>query len=266
MTHRYRGARRRPAIEDVTVAIRPGELVAVVGRNGAGKSTLGLVLAGAVRPSAGSVRLDGRDLRVQDRRAVRARLAYVFQYPEHQFVARTVRDEVAFGLRGRGIDGTEARRRADAELDAAGLASLALADPHTLSLGQQRRLSVATALATDPDVVILDEPTFGQDRRHYDALARRVDELHRVGRTVVLITHDLGLVADHAERAIAMAEGRIVFDGPPWELFARDDVLACCGLALPPVARAFDVARADHPDLPDVIGLREARALLGPAT
>jgi energy-coupling factor transport system ATP-binding protein len=261
VTYRYRGT--APALEDVSLAIRPGELVAIVGRNGAGKSTLGLVLAGVLRPSAGSVLLDGRDLRAHRRDAVRARLAYVFQYPEHQFVARTAREEIAWGLRARGLDAADARRRADAELERAGLGPLALAEPHSLSLGQQRRLSVATALVTDPEVIVLDEPTFGQDRRHYDALARRLDDLHGEGRTVVLITHDLGLVADHAGRAVALADGRVAFDGSTRELFARDDVLARCGLVLPPVARAFRSAREARPDLPAVIGLRDARGRLG---
>lgn len=261
ITYRFPG-RAEPAVADVSVRIGRGEVVAIVGRNAAGKSTLGLALVGALRPSSGSVLLDGRDLRAQDERTVRARLAYVFQYPEHQFVARTVRDELLYGLRARGVSDTAARERADAELEVAGLAQLALADPHTLSVGQQRRLSVATALVTDPDVIVLDEPTYGQDRRHFEALGARIDALRADGRTVIVITHDLGLVADHADRVVAMTDGRITFDGTQHALFDSDDVLAACGLALPPVAAAFRAARRLRPAIPFVIGLREARAVL----
>lgn len=261
LTYRFRG-RSEPAIDEVSVDIGRGELVAIVGRNGAGKSTLGLALVGAIRPAAGSVLLDGRDLHARDPREIRARLAYVFQYPEHQFVARTVRDELLFGLRARGMHDAAARARANEILETDGLAALALADPHSLSVGQQRRLSVATALVTEPDVLVLDEPTFGQDRRHVEALVERILRVHRSGRTAVIITHDLSLVADRAERVIAMADGRVVFDGTPRALFERADVLAVCGLALPPVAAAFAAARAQRPDLPTVTGLREARAVL----
>lgn len=264
LTYRFPG-RTDTALAGVDLAVAPGEVVAIVGRNGAGKSTLGLLLVGALRPSGGSVLLDGRDLRAQDRRLVRSRLAYVFQYPEHQFVARTAHEELMFGLRARGVGEAEARRRADAELASVGLAPLARADPHTLSTGQQRRLSVATALVTDPEVLVLDEPTFGQDRRHSDTLAARIDALHAEGRTVVLITHDLALVADRAGRVIALAEGRVAFDGAPRALFERDDVLDRCGLARPPVAAAFRAARRRRRDIPLLIGMREARAALAVA-
>ncbi len=253
VTYRY-GSAAPAALQNVSATIGAGELVAVVGRNAAGKSTLGLLLAGALTPTTGAVELDGRDLRATDPTEVRARIAYVFQYPEHQFVARTAREEVAFGLGVRGLAADSARRRADEELDRVGLAALALAEPHTLSHGQKRRLSVATALATDPEALILDEPTFGQDRRHSEALLSLLAELNRQGRTIVVITHDLALVADHAERVLAMTDGRVLLDGTPAELFGRPDVLSACGLEPPPVARACQAARRQRADIPPIIG------------
>jgi energy-coupling factor transport system ATP-binding protein len=160
----------------------------------------------------------------------------------------------------------DARKRADAALEHEGLASVALADPHSLSHGQKRRLSVATALAAEPDVLILDEPTFGQDRRHTERLVERLRELRARGRAVVIVTHDLALVADVADRVAAMASGRVVFDGTPAELFARRDVLGACALALPHVAAAFDGARARRPDIPACTGLASARHALGSVT
>jgi energy-coupling factor transport system ATP-binding protein len=264
VTHRFAGQREN-AIDGVSLAVRTGEILAIVGPNAAGKTTLALALAGVIRPTSGHVRVAGHDLREIDPRVLRSRLAYVFQYPEHQFIARTVRDELLLTLRAREIDPATARTKADEALEDEGLAALALADPRSLSHGQQRRLSVATALLADPQVVILDEPTFGQDRRHTELLARRLREMRRSGRAVVVVTHDLALVADLADRVVAMAAGRVALDGEPGALFARPDVLERCGLALPPVAAAFLAAREQRGSIPLVIGLRDAGARLAAA-
>ena len=249
VSYRYPGA-SRAAIDDVSLAAAAGELLAIVGPNGAGKSTLGLLLAGALDPQDGTVTRG-------------ARSAYVFQYPEHQFVARTVAAELQVTLRARGLDPVTALREGAALLERSGLQALALADPFTLSHGQKRRLSVATALAADPAVLILDEPTFGQDERNTTALLRWLDELRAAGRAIVVITHDVSLVADHASRVVALAGGRIAFDGTPDELFARDDLLSRCSLRRPPVAEAFRLAASSRPDVPPLIGLAAARRAIG---
>ncbi len=250
LVYRYPGA-ERPAVVDVSLDVARGELVAIVGANGAGKSTLGLVLAGALEPSAGTVERDGR-------------VSYVFQYPEHQFVSRSVDDELRVTLRARGLSADEVERAATGLLDRAGLRALARANPFTLSHGQKRRLSVATALAADPDVLILDEPTFGQDERNTELLLATLEDLRAEGRATVAITHDLALVADHATRVIALDGGRVAFDGSPAELFARDDLLARCSLRRPAIAEAFRLAHARRLDVPSLIGLAAARAALRP--
>ncbi|HEX2513380.1 MAG TPA: ABC transporter ATP-binding protein, partial [Chloroflexota bacterium] len=165
VSYRYPGA-PADAVHRLPLEVRGGDFLALVGPNGAGKSTLGLLLAGVLPPTAGRVFLDGRDLAAHDERTVRRRLAYVFQYPEHQFAGRTVREDVLVGLRRLGIEPAAAGRRAAEALERFGLAALAEASPYLLSHGQKRRLSVATALVLRPEVLILDEPTFGQDRRH----------------------------------------------------------------------------------------------------
>jgi energy-coupling factor transport system ATP-binding protein len=261
VSHRFRGA-AVPALDGATLDVREGEVLAIVGANGAGKTTLALALAGAIRPTGGTVFLAGRDLRTLDPRELRARVAYVFQYPEHQFIARTARDELLVTLRARGADASSARLRADEALDEAGLAALALADPRSLSHGQKRRLSVATALVGVPQVVILDEPTFGQDRRHTELLAEKMRQLAREGRAAILVTHDMALVADVADRVVALSDGRVAFSGRPEDLFARGEDLAAWGLALPPVAAAFALARQSRADLPFAIGLRSAAAAM----
>jgi energy-coupling factor transport system ATP-binding protein len=253
-------------VEGVSLEVRGGDFLALVGPNGAGKSTLGLLLAGVLRPTAGRVLLDGRDLAAHDERAVRRRLAYVFQYPEHQFAGRTVREDVLVGLRRLGVEPDEAGRRAAEALERFGLAALAEASPYLLSHGQKRRLSVATALVLRPEVLILDEPTFGQDRRHAEETLDLLSALHREGRTVVVITHDMTLVAERAQRVVALAAGRLVFDGGPHDLFRRPDVLRRCGLRRPPVAEAFARARRRRPGLPPLISLPEVDAALRATT
>jgi energy-coupling factor transport system ATP-binding protein len=243
------------AVHDVSLTLAAGQLVAVVGGNAAGKSTLGLLIAGALTPDRGVATLDGVPFGRIPTVELRRRLAYVFQYPEHQFVASTVRGELLAGVARSAPGASDGQRRADALLERFGLASLREASPYMLSHGQKRRLSVTTALVSDPDVLVLDEPTFGQDRRHTTGLMTLLDELRARGCTAVVITHDMALVARHADRVVAMARGHVVFEGTPHALFARDDVLIDCGLERPPVAEAFRLARLTRPDLPDLIAL-----------
>ena len=253
-----------PALAEVDLTVRSGEFLALAGANAAGKTTLALLLAGALQPTTGRVLLDGRDLLTVPERDMRRRLAYVFQYPEHQFVTGTVQSELLFGLRARGVAPAAAAERALTALERIGLADLAAAHPLSLSHGQKRRLSVATALVTEPDVVLLDEPTFGQDRRYTDELLALLTDLHRSGTTVVVITHDMTLVAEHATRVVALASGHVVFDGTPAALFARPDLLTRCALRLPPIAQAVQQARELRAALPAVNSLRElAAALVG---
>lgn len=206
----------RVVLPPTSVALRAGRALLVTGPNGAGKSTLALLLAGLLRPSGGEVRgepaLGGpphdRQLwRWRGRDLARA-VGTVFQDPEHQFVASTVRAEMLAGPRQLGPAEAAARVRADELLDRLGLAQLADANPFTLSGGEKRRLSVATAIATAPPVVITDEPTFGQDPRTWAELVTLLADLRDSGCAVVAVTHDEALVD-------ALADARLRLDGPP---------------------------------------------------
>ena len=251
------------ALHGVSLRVDEGEVVTLVGANGAGKTTLGMLLASVLTPLEGRVTLRGADLRALSARDRRARIAYVFQYPEHQFLALTVREELRYGLRASGVRTAEAARRADLLLERFALTALAGASPHSLSHGEKRRLSVATALVTEPDILVLDEPTFGQDRRMKAALVADLRRLRSEGRAVVVITHDLSLVADEADRAVALAHGQVVFDGSPAALFDRHELLDRCGLALPPAARAIRIAALARPELTAARGLADLREALG---
>jgi len=225
----------RPVLRAVNLRLPAGDFAVLVGANGSGKSTLAALAMGLRPPPHGTVTLFGADVRDLSAAALAERAGYVFQNPEHQFVEDTVSDELAYSLR--------ARKRPEAEVDEAvrgllarfSLADLAQANPFTLSQGQKRRLSVATMLAVGQRLLILDEPTFGQDRRGSARLMGLLGELNRAGVTLLMITHDMRLVAEWARVAHVLAGGRIIFSGPPGELFAREDVMSAARLLPPPL-------------------------------
>lgn len=191
--------KRQPVGSGIDLDVRAGRVLAVTGPNGIGKSTLGLTLAGLLRPAAGSLRAGtaladgiGDAPAAWTSRQLAGRIGTVFQDPEHQFVARTVREELAVGPRALGAADVDAR--VDELLDAFGLAHLADANPFTLSGGEQRRLAIGTVIASRPPVVVLDEPTSGQDRATWQAVVDRLGELADSGTAIVAVTHDQDLV------------------------------------------------------------------------
>lgn len=214
VTYAYPGIRRN-AVERVDVQVRSAEALAVTGPNGAGKSTLALLLAGLLQPTGGTVyatealaRGRGHDAIWRwDARELARHVGMVFQDPEHQFLARTVRQELMIGPLRVGVEPSVARRRADELLERLHLSALAEANPFTLSGGEKRRLSVATALATAPSVLLLDEPTFGQDRRTATELLHLLAALRDDGRAVVFATHDREFAAALADRTLHIGPG-----------------------------------------------------------
>ena len=197
-----------PVASGIDLVVRAGAALAITGPNGAGKSTLGLTLAGLLRPASGILtaapELAGdagpRPIRWASRQLL-TRIGTVFQDPEHQLLAKTVREELEVGPRALGLGETETAARVDELLERLRLAPLALAKPYTLSGGEKRRLTVAAALATAPRVLVLDEPTFGQDARTWAELVSLLARLRDDGSAIVAVTHDLDVVeALHAER------------------------------------------------------------------
>jgi energy-coupling factor transport system ATP-binding protein len=209
----YRGA-AAPALAPTDVGLHGGRVLAVTGANGAGKSTLALLLAGLRAPSRGRV-LAAAELAAGARRGRRephrwpagelvSRIGTVFQQPEQQFLTGRLRDELALGPLRSGTRASAARATADALLERLGLTAFAEANPYTLSGGQQRRLSVATALATSPRVLVLDEPTFGQDAATWRELVTLLAERRAAGCAVAVVTHDADLVDVLADERIAL--------------------------------------------------------------
>nr|WP_229382424.1 ABC transporter ATP-binding protein [Microbacterium schleiferi] len=239
---------RTEVLTDVSLDVRDGEFLAVVGANGAGKTTLIQALAGVLTPPRGTVKVDGLDVARLDDRSLSKHVGFVFQNPEHQFIAASVFDEIAHGLRRQQLDDAEVERRTLALLDRFGLRKRAQVHPFLLSGGQKRRLSVGTALVAGAPVLALDEPTFGQDRARAEELLTLLRDLNRDSTTIIVVTHDMQLVAEYADRVAVMESGRVTATGTPGEVFADADLIARAGLRVPPLARAL-TSLATHPEL-----------------
>lgn len=238
---------RRRVLHDIDLDVRRGEFVAIVGPNGAGKTTLLQAISGVIPVPRGHVRIDGLDPARADRRALARRVGFVFQNPEHQFITASVFEELAHGLRQQKLPEAEVRTGAEEVLRRFGLLARADVHPFLLSGGQKRRLSVGTALVAGAPVLCLDEPTFGQDRARADELLRLLRDLNRDGTTVVVVTHDMQLVAEYADRTVVVDDGRIVADDATSVIFADDALLRRAGLRPPPLRVAFAGSR--HPQL-----------------
>jgi len=238
------------AVDGVTLDIRRGETVAVVGHNGSGKTTLAKHLNGLFDPDEGAVRWRGEDLRGLSMSEVGREVGFVFQNPDHQIFERTVRDEVAFGPENFGLAGEQLDRRVTEAIETVELDGLAEADPFNLSKGQRQRVALASILATDPDVIVFDEPTTGLDATQQARFMDLVSRLNREdGLTVVMVTHDMGSVAYYAPRTVVMEEGRVVADAPTREIFADEDRLDSWELRPPqPVALSNALSRTLDPE------------------
>jgi energy-coupling factor transporter ATP-binding protein EcfA2 len=231
--------RRTEILHGIDLDLAPGSLTAIVGANGAGKTTLIQALAGVVPPPRGQVSVDGVDPGTASPRDLAARIGFVFQNPEHQFIAPTVFDELAHGLRLRHVPDAEISTRVDEMLTRFGLEHKADVHPFLLSGGEKRRLSVGTALITRPRVLALDEPTFGQDRARAAELLDLLRNLRAEGTTIVIVTHDLQLVAEHTTHVVVLADGRVRAIGPTASLFRDEQLFAEAGLRLPAVQRVL---------------------------
>src|SRR5450759_941350 len=209
------------ARSDVGLRIEPGELVAVVGRNGSGKSTLWRHLNGLLRPTSGRILLDGLDVRRDHVATLAERVGLAFQNPDRQLFAGRVSTEVAFGPKNLGVRGVALDERVNSALDAVGLSAEAASNPYDLGYSRRKLLALASVLAMRTPVLVLDEPTTGQDARG-DARVRAVVAAAALERrTVIAISHDMRFVAECFRRVVVMRAGRVVLDGTPEVVFGQ---------------------------------------------
>jgi cobalt/nickel transport system ATP-binding protein len=227
-----------PALSGVDLSVGDGERVAVLGPNGAGKTTLMLHLNGLLS-GAGSLSVAGIDAAGGNARELRARVGLVFQDPDDQLFMPTVREDVAFGPLNLGAAPHEAAARADTALREVRMEHVAQRAPHQLSLGQRRRVAIATVLAMDPSLLVLDEPSASLDPRARRELLRMLEGL---AQTLLVVTHDLPFAAELCERAVVLSGGRIVADGHCLDILRDERLLAAHDLELP---AGFDAARLE---------------------
>jgi energy-coupling factor transporter ATPase len=250
-----------PVLRGISLAIQSGEYVAVVGPNGSGKSTLARHFNALLRPSAGRVLVAGLDSReAANTRAIRAAVGMVFQHPESQMVATIVEEDVAFGPENLGVPHRELRARVREALDIVGMWAERGRPPHLLSAGQKQRVAIAAVLAMRPACLVLDEATSMLDPEGRAGVAAVIAELRGRGTAVVAITHLMNEAA-RADRIVVLADGAVLLDGPPREVFAQADLLRRVGLDLPPATAVALRVRARVPDFPvDVLTVDELAA------
>jgi cobalt transport protein ATP-binding subunit len=220
----------RLAIQDLSLRISRGEKMALVGPNGAGKSTLMLHLNGILGGPAAPVRVCGLPMVKANLPEIRARVGLVFQNPDDQLFSPTVFEDVAFGPLHMGLPEVEIRRRTCQALEAVGMASFEDRLPHHLSIGQKKRVAMATILAMQPDILVLDEPTAGLDPRGRRQIIGLLRELEQ---TMLVSTHDMWLVAELFPRTVVLDEGRLIADGPTTSILSNEPLLEAHGLESP---------------------------------
>jgi energy-coupling factor transport system ATP-binding protein len=248
LTHTYAGG--VTALHDVSLTVRAGEAVAMVGQNGAGKTTLAKHLNGLLQPTAGSVRVGGVDTRTRSVAQLAAQVGYVFQNPDDQLFQPTVAREVGFGPRNLGWPAARAEAATTAALEAAGLMAAAERHPYDLSPSERKRVALAAVLAMETPVVVLDEPTTGQDDAGLERIGRIVAGLRAAGRTVISVTHDLDFCAEHFGRVVVLGAGRVLLDGPAREVLAQAEVLAQTNVEPPQLMRLAAALRWAGPPRP----------------
>ncbi len=260
----YPGPPRVVALRDVSVQVRQGEFVGIVGQNGSGKSTLVKCFVGLLRPRKGEVLFRGESIRKLSIGEIARRVGLVLQNPDYQLFTASCRDEVRFGLRNVGVPPQEMEQRVEEALRLVDLSEEADLFPFRLSFGDRRKLAVAATLALEPEVLIMDEPTTAQDHRGRYQLAELARRFHEEKQgTVVMITHDVDLIARYAHRLIVLYEGQVLLDGPTAEVFTQVEKLKK-SFVVPPVAAQLAAELVPLGVPPYVMTLEELYQVLVP--
>ncbi|MEK4383927.1 ABC transporter ATP-binding protein [Aeribacillus sp. FSL K6-2848] len=212
-------------IKDVSFSINKGEMVSIVGKNGAGKSTITKLICGFEKPSSGSILFNGKDITNETIKERSLKIGMVMQNPNHMISKHMIFDEVALGLKVRGVAEAEIKERVDNTLKICGLYPFRNWPISALSFGQKKRVTIASILVLEPEIIILDEPTAGQDFRHYTDIMEFLVQLNQQGVTIMMITHDMHLMLEYTERAIVFAEGRKIADDSAVNVLSDIDII-----------------------------------------
>lgn len=249
----------RLALNNVSLEIAKGEIVAIIGHTGSGKSTLVQHLNGLLKPAQGQATIDDIDITAKgaQAKAARQQVGMVFQYPEHQLFAETVFEDIAFGPRNKGVEEEAVAKQVREAMEFVGLDydTFAQRSPFQLSGGQMRRVAIAGVVAMNPDYLVLDEPSAGLDPRSRNAVFKEIMSLHKSrGIAIVLVTHSMEEAVKYADRLLVINAGKVLFDGTPAEIFKEHAAeLVEVGVDVPQVYKLADLLRQSGVALPENI-------------
>jgi len=249
------------ALKGISLKIENVEFVAIMGQNGAGKTTLVKHFNGLLKPTRGKVLVDGVDTTKVSVATLARNVGFVFQNPDHQLFSETVEEEIAFALRNFGFRENIIKRRVTWALNLLGLTQYRKTSPFLLSGGERKRVALASVLAWNPKILILDEPTIGQDYQQKEKLRQFIMQMKTQRKTVVIVTHDVEFVAECNPRVVLMREGKIVADGPAKEVLTNEGLLTQTSIVPPQVTQIF-LQLSDLKLKKDVIDIYEAREIL----
>ncbi len=258
LTHVYRG--KIKALDCINFTAKPGERIAIIGANGAGKSTLFKHFNGILRPTEGEVLIKGESITGKNILDVRRTVGVVFQDPDDQIFAPTIKQDVAFGPMNLGLPGEEIEKRVCEALETVRLTGFEERAPHHLSTGEKKKVAIAGILAMRPEVLVLDEPTAGLDPGGAVRLIRLINEMNRyLGITTIIATHEVDIVPLLADRVCIMSSGRIIGDASPQEIFSTDELIKKTHLRLPIVAQLIEMLQDEGVPVKIRFTLEEAR-------
>ncbi len=258
---RYSYPNKVEALKGVSITIQDGEFVAIMGQNGAGKSTLVKHFNGLLKPARGTVRVNGAETTKCSVAALSRNVGFVFQNPDHQLFSETVEEEIGFALKNFGFKTEIIEERITWALNLLSLTEYRKTSPFLLSGGERKRVALASVLAWDPQTLILDEPTIGQDHEQKEKLRQFILQLQTQKKTVVTVTHDVEFVAECNPRVVLMKEGKIMADGEGKKILTDPALLEMSSIVLPQIAQVF--AKISILGLPkDIIDLYEAKDIL----
>lgn len=249
------------ALKGISLTINDGEFIAIMGQNGAGKTTFIKHFNGLLKPASGTVRVDGVETVKTSVATLARNVGFVFQNPDHQLFSETVEEEIGFALKNFGFDKETIESRITWALNLLSLEQYRKTSPFLLSGGERKRVALASVLAWDPQTLILDEPTIGQDHDQKEKLRQFIMQLQTQKKTVVIVTHDVEFVAECNPRVLLMREGKIVADGVAKDILTNPRLLSESSIVLPQIAQVF--TKLSSMGLPkDVIDLYEAKEVL----
>lgn len=226
-------------LNNINISINQGDYIALIGQNGSGKTTLVKLISGLLKPTSGQVFIKGEPVSSMSVNTRTSMVGYCYQNPDHQIFLSTIEDEIAFGPKNLDLADEVVRKRVDEALSAVGLSKFRKEEPYFAGKGDRQKVAVASILAMRPRLIILDEPTTGLDWKGSQDMMNLIAKLWQSGHTIVIITHNMRLVAEHARRVVVMCQGEVIMDDTPAEVFRYPDQLAKSYLKPPQITQLW---------------------------